>query len=156
MWKLDHKEGWEPKNWCFLTTVLENTLKSPLDSKEIKSVNLKGNQSWILIERTDAEAEALVLWSPDKKSRLFGKDHYTEIDWGQEEKGVTEDEMIGWHHQLKGHDCEQTPGDSEGQGRLACQSPWGHKESDRTEWLNWQVLEQWWYLKYFSLPGCVT
>ena len=93
---------------------------SPLDSKEIKSVNLKGNQSWIFIERTDAEAEALVLWPPDKKSRLFGKDPDTEIDWGQEEKGVTEDEMVGWHHQLNGHDCEQTPGDSEGQGSLAC------------------------------------
>ena len=155
MWKLDHKGGWEPKNWCFWTKVLEKTLKSPLDSKS-KPDNLKGNQSWIFIGRIDAEAEALILWPPDEKSRIFGKDPDTERVWEQEEKGVTEDEIVGWHHQLNGHDYEQTPGYSEGQGSLACWSLWGHKESDRTEWFNWQVVEQWWYLKYFSLPGCVT
>ena len=130
-------------------------LKSPLDSK-IKPVNLKGNQSWIFIGRIDAEAEALILWPPDEKNRIFGKDPDTERVWEQEEKGVTEDEMVGWHHQLNGHDCEQTPGYSKGQGCLAYWSLWGHKESDKTEWLNWQIVEQWWYLKYFSLPGCVT
>ena len=105
MWELDNKEGWVLKNWCFWTVVLEKTLENPLDSKEIKPVNPKGNQSWIW--RTDAEAEALILWPPDAKHRLIGKDHHIRKDWGQEEKGVTEDEMIGWHHQLNGHESEQ-------------------------------------------------
>ena len=136
MWELDHKEGWAPKNWCFWTVVLEKTLESPLDCKEIQPVNPKGNQSWIFIGRTDAEAEAPILWPPDVKSWLIWKDPDDEKDWRQEEKGTTEDEIVGWHHQLNGHEFEQALGDAEGQGSLACCSPCGHKESDRTEWLN--------------------
>ena len=132
VWELDHKEGWVPENWCFQIVVLEKTLESPLDSKEIKSVNLKGNQSWIFIARIDAEVEAPILWPPDVKSWFIGKDPEAGKDWGQEETGATEDEMIGWHHRLNGHEFEQTLGNSEGQGSLACHSPWGHKESDMT------------------------
>jgi len=114
---------------------------SPLDCKEIKSVNSKGNQSWIFIGRTDAdrykiEVEAPILWPPDTKNWLIGKDPDAGKDWEQE-MGMTEDEMIGWHHQLNEHEFEQASGDGEGQGSLVCYSPWGHKESDTTEWLNW-------------------
>ena len=136
MWELDHKEGWVPKNWCFWTVVLEKTLESPLDCKEIKPVNPKGNQPWIFIERTDAETKALILWPPDAKSWLTGKDPNPGKDWRQEEKGTTEDEMVGWYHQLNGHEFEQALGVGEGQGSLACCSPWDCKESDTTEWLN--------------------
>ena len=130
MWELDHKESWAPKNWCFLTVVLEKTLESPLDCKEIKLVNPKGDQPCIFIRRTDAEAEAPILWPPDAKSWLTGKDPDAGKDWGQqEEKGTTEDKMVGWHRQLKGHESEQTLGDGEGQGSLACCSPQGHEES---------------------------
>ena len=132
MWELDHKEGWTVENWCFWTVVLEKTLESPLDSKEIKPVNPKGNQSWLFVGRTDAEVEAPILWPPDEKSLLIGKDPDAGKDWRQEEKGVTEDEMIGWHHWLNGHESEQTLGDGEGQRSPACCSPWGCKESDRT------------------------
>ena len=125
-------DSWVQKNWCFWTVVLEKTLESPLDSKEIKPVNPKGNQSWIFMGRTDAEAEAPILWQPDVKNWLIGKDSDTEKDWSQEEKGMTEDELVGWHYRLDGHEFEQAPGD--GQGSLACCSPWGHKESDATEW----------------------
>ena len=139
MWELDHKKGWAPKNWCFWTVVLEKTLESPLDCKEIQPVNRKGNQSWILIERTDVEAP--ILWPPDEKSWLIGKDPDTGKDWRQEEKGMTEDEMLGWHHRFNGHEFEQALGDGEGQGRPACCSPQGHKESDTTEGLsnNWSL-----------------
>ena len=116
--------------WCW------RRLESPLDCKKIKPVNSKGNQSWIFIGRTDAEAEAPILWSPDGKSRLIGKDPDAGKDWGQKVKGVTEDEMAGWHHWLNGHEFEQTPGDSDGQGSLLCYSPQGLKELDRTYWLN--------------------
>ena len=136
MWELDHKEGWVLKNWCFWIAVLEKTLESPLDCKEIKPVNPKGNQSWIFTEKTDAEAEALILWPPDAKSWLIGKDPDAGKDWRQEEKGMTEDEMVGWHHRLDGHEFEQALGDGEEQGSLACCSPWGHKESETTEQLN--------------------
>ena len=129
MWELDHKEGWVPKNWYFWTVVLEKTLESPLACKEMKLVNPKGNQFWIFIGRTDAEAEAPLLWPPDMKSQLIRK-----VKAG--EKGMTEDEMVEWHHWLNGHEFEQTLGDSEGQWSLACCSPWGHKESDTTERLN--------------------
>ena len=137
MWELDPKEGWALKDWCFWTVVLENTLESLLDSKAIKLDDPKGNQSWIFIERTKAEAP--ILWPPDEKSWLIGKDPDAFIgkDWGQEEKGATEDEVVGWHHQLSGHECEQIPGDSEGQGSLVCCSPWGCKELDRTGFSNW-------------------
>ena len=135
MWELDHKESWALKNGCFWTVVLEKTLESPLDCKEIQPVHSEGNQSWIFIGRTYAEAEALILWPPDRKSWLIGKAPDAGKDWGQE-KGATENEMVGWHHRLNGHESEQTPGDNERQGNLACFSPWGRKESDTTEWLN--------------------
>ena len=120
----------------FQTVVLEKTLGSPWGCKEIKPVQPKGNQSWIFIGRTDAEPP--IHWPPDVKSWLIGKDPDTGKDWGQEEKvGVAEDEMVGWHHWLNGHEFELTPGDGEGQGGLVCCSPWGRKESDNTtEWLN--------------------
>ena len=132
MWELDHKESWVLKNWCFWTVVLEKTLASPLDCKEIKLVNPKGNQPWIFTGRTDAEAEAPRLWSwPSyEKNWLTGKDPDAGKDWGQEEKGMTKDEMFGWHHWLNGYEFEPTLGDSEGQGRPACCSPWGRKELD--------------------------
>ena len=121
---------------CFQIVVLEKTLESLLDSNEIKPVNPKGNQPWIFIGRTDAEAEAPIPWPPDVKSWVIGKDPDARKDWGQEEKGVTEDEMVGWHHWLNGHESEQTPGNSEAQGSLECCSPWGYQESDTNEWLN--------------------
>ena len=123
MWELDHEEGWALKNWCFWTVVLEKTLESPLDSKEIKPVNPKANQSWIFIGRTDAEAEAPILWPPDAKSWLIRKDPNAGKDWRQEEKGTTEDKMVGWHHRLNRHELEQTPGDNDKHGTLACCSP---------------------------------
>ena len=133
MWALDHKQGWAPKKLMIWTVVLGKTLESPLDSKEIKQVNPKGNQPWIFTGSIDAEAEAPVLWSPDVKSWLTGKDPDSGKDWGQEEeKGTTKDEMVGWHHWLSGHEFEQTLGDSEGQERLVCCSPWDCKESDTT------------------------
>ena len=123
-----------------LTVVLEKTLESPLDCKENQPVHPKGDQSWVFIGRTDAEAETLVLWPPCAKSWLIGKDPDAGWDWGQEEKGTTEDEMVGWHHQLDGHGFEKTPGVGDGQGGLACCYSWGLKESDTTEWLNWTEL----------------
>ena len=135
MWELDYEESWALKTWCFWTVVLEKTLESPLDSKEIKSLNPKGNQPWILIGRT--EAVAPIIWPPDAESWLIGKDSNVGKDWGQEEKWATEDEVVGWHHQLNGHEFEQTLAESKGQGGLACCSPWGRKESDATEQLNW-------------------
>ena len=139
MWELDHKEGWAPKNW-FQIMMLEKTLESPLDCKEIKSVNPKGNQLWIFIWRTDAEAEVPILWPPDVKNWLIRKDPDAGKDWGQEEKGMTEDEMVGWHHQLSGQEFGWTPGVGGGQGGLACCGLWGRRESDMTE-LNWN--SQW-------------
>ena len=136
MWELDHKEGWRLKNWCFWTVVLEKTLESPLDCKEIKPVHPEGNQYWILIGRTDAEAEAPILWPPDAKSLLIRKDPDAGKDWRREEKGMTEDEMVGWHHWLNGHEFEQALGDGERQGSLACCSPWGRRES-QTQLSNW-------------------
>ena len=133
--ELNHKEDWVPKNWCFQIVVLEKTPNRPLDSKEIKLVNAKGNQPWMFTGRTEAEAEAPILWPPNAKSQLIGKDPDAGKDWGQE-KRATEDEMVGWHHWLKGHDFEQTPGDNGGQRSLACCNPWGHKKSDTTEQLN--------------------
>ena len=137
MWEVDYKESWAPKNWCFWTVVLEKTLESPLDCKEIQPVHPRGNQSWIFIGRTDAEAETPILWPPDVKNWFIWKDPDAGKDWRWEEKGKTEDEMFGWHHQFDGHGFEKTPGVGDGQGGLACCSPWGHKESDTTERLNW-------------------
>ena len=137
MWELDHKESWALKNWCFWTVVLEKTLKSPLDCKEIKPVNPQGNQSWIFTGRNDAEAEIPILWLPEAKNWLIGKDPDTGKDCRQEEKGMTEDEMVGWYHWLNKHEFEQALGVGDGQGSLACCTPWGRKKLDMTEWLNW-------------------
>ena len=117
--------------------MLEKTLENPLDYKKIQPVHPKGDQSWVFIQRTDAEAEAPVLWPPDVKSWLIGKDPDAGKDWGQEEKGTTEDELVGWHHRLDGHGFGWTPGVGDGQWGLACCSSWGRKESDTTERLNW-------------------
>ena len=136
MWELDYKESWTPKNWCFWTVVFEKPLENPLDYKEIQPVHPKGNQSWIFIGRTDAEAETPILWSPDAQNWLIGKDPDAEKDW-RREKGMTKDEMVRWHHQLDGYEFEQSLGVGDGQGSLARNSPWGHKELDMTEWLNW-------------------
>ena len=137
MWDLDCEESWVPKNCCFWTVVLEKTLESPLDCKEIQPIHPKGNQSWIFIRRTDAEAETPIIWPHDVKSWLIGKDSDAGRDWGQEENGMTEDEMAWWHHRLNGYGFEWTMGDGDGQGGLVCCDSWGHKESDTTEWLNW-------------------
>ena len=142
MWELDYKENWVQKNWCFWTVVLENMLESPLDCKEIQLVHPKGDHSWVFTGRTDVEAETLILWPPDAKSWLIWKDPDAGKDWGQEEKGTAEDEMVGWHHQLNGREFERTPGVGDGQGDLACCSSWGCKESDMTEWLKWTELNQ--------------
>ena len=137
MWELVYKESWVHMNWCFWTVVLEDTLESLLDCKELKPVNPKRNQSWIFIGRTDVEAETLILWPPDKKNGLMWKDPDAGKDWGQEEKGMTEDEMAGWHHGFDGHEFEWSPGVGDGQGGLACCNSWGRKESVTAEWLNW-------------------
>ena len=137
MCELDYKESWVPKNWCFWTVVLEKTLESPLDCKEIKPVNPEGNQFWVFIGRTDAEAKAPIIWPPDAKNWLTGKDPDTGENWRQKKEGMTEDEMVGWHHWLDGHEFEQALGVGDGQGSLVCYSPWGHKELDTTEQLNW-------------------
>ena len=140
MWELEYKESWAPKNWCFWTVVLDKTLESPLDSKEIQPVHPKGNQSWIFIGKTDAEAETPILWPPDAKYWLIWKDPDAGKDWRQE-KGMTEDETVGWHHWLNGDEIEQTLGGDDGQGGLTCCGPWGCKESDNwateltTDWL---------------------
>ena len=136
MWELGYKESWVPKNWCFWTVVLEKTLESPLNCKKIQSVHPKGDQSWVFIGMTDVEAETSKLWPPDAKSWLIGKDPGAGRDWGKEEKGTTEDEMVGWHHRHNGHEFGWAPGVGDGQGGLACCSLWGHK-SDVTEQLNW-------------------
>ena len=137
MWKLDRKESWALKNWCFWIAVLEKALESPLDYKEIQPVHPKGNQSWVFIGRTDAEAETPILWPPHAKSWLIWKDPDAGKDWGQEEKGPTEDEMAGWHHRLDGHEFEWTPEVGDGQGGLLCCDSRGLKELDTIEWLNW-------------------
>ena len=137
MWELDCEESLVPKNWCFWTVVLEKTLESPLDFKEIQPVHPKGDQSWVFIGRTDVVAETPIIWPPHVKSWLIGKDPDAGKDWGQEEKGMTEDEMVGWHHRLNGHGFGWTPGVGDGQGGLACCDSWGRKESDTTERLNW-------------------
>ena len=136
MWEFDCEESWVLKNWCFWTVVLEKTLESPLDCKEIQPVHPK-DQSWVFIGSSDVEAEIPVLWSPRVKSWLTGKDPDAGRDRGQEEKGITEDKMVGRHPQLNGHESEDAPGVGDGQWSLACCSPWGCKESDTTEQLNW-------------------
>ena len=141
MWELDCEESWPLKNWCFWTVLLEKTLESPLDYKEIQPVHSKGDQPWVFFGRNDAKAETPVLWPPHVKSWLIGKDSDPGRDWGQEEKGTTENEMAEWHHGLDGRESEWTPGVGDGQGGLACCDSWGRKESDTTEWLNWTELK---------------
>ena len=137
-WELDCEECWAPKNWCFWAVVLEKTLESPLDCKEFQPVHSEGDQPWDFLGGNDAEAETLVLWPPHVKSWLIGKDSDAGRDWGQEEKGTTEDEMAGWHHWLNGPECEWIPEVSDGQGGLACCDSWGRKESDTTsDWTEW-------------------
>ena len=128
------------KDWCFWTVVLEKTLESPLDCKETQPVHSEGDQPWDFFGRNDAKAETPVLWPPHAKSWLIGKDSDAGRDWGQEEKGKTEDEMAGWNHRLDGRESEWTPGVGDGQGDLACCHSWGRKESDTTEWLNWNRI----------------
>ena len=135
MWELDCEESWAPKNWCFWSVVLEKTLESPLDCKEIQPVHYK-DQSWVFFGRNDAKAETPVLWPPHAKSWLIGKDSVVGRDWEQEEKGTTEDEMAGWHHRLDGREFEWTPGVGDGQGGLEYCDSWSCKQSDMTE-LNW-------------------
>ena len=137
---------------CFWTVVLEKTLETPLDSKEIKPVNSKENQPWIFIGRTEAEAETPILWPPDVKSQLIGKDPDPGKDWRQEEKGMREDEMVGWHHQFNGQEFEQVLGVGDGQGSLVWCNPWALKESDTTEQLNWltSLQNRYYYLFYFK------
>ena len=134
MWELDCEESWVPKNWCFWTVMLEKTLESPLDCKEIQPVHSKGDQSWVFFVRTDVKAETPVLWPPHVKSWLIGKDCDAGRDWGQEQKGTTEDEMAGWH------EFEWTPGIGDGQEGLVCHNSWGCKYLDMTERLNWTEL----------------
>ena len=136
MWELIGKKSWAQKNWCFWTVVLEKTLESPLDGKEMQPVHPKENQSWIFIGRTDAETEALILWPPDVERQLIWKAPDAGKDGKQEDKGTTEDEMAGWHHRLHGHEFQQTLGGGEGQGSLACCRPRGYKELDTTDQLN--------------------
>ena len=131
------EESWALNNWCFWTVVLEKTLESPLDCKEVQPLHPKGDLSWVFIGRTDAKAETPILWPPHVKSWLIGKNSDAGRDWGQEEKGTTEDEMAGWRHWLDGHEFEWTLGVGDGQGGLACCVSWGCKESDMTEPLNW-------------------
>ena len=159
MWELDYKESWVQKNWCFWTVMLEKTLESPLDCKDIQQVHPKGDQSWVFIGRTDCEAETPTFWPPDVKSWLIGKDPDVGKDWEQEEKGTTEDKMVGWHHRLNGHESGWTPGVGDGQaGLVACCGSRGHKQSDTTERLKWtekpnqigqSKLSQYWIITCF-------
>ena len=138
MWELDCEESWAPKNWCFWTLVLEKSLESPLYCNEIQPVHPKGDQSWIFIGRTDAEAEVPILWPPDVKNWLIGKAPDAGKDWRQEEKGKREDEMVGRHHRLDGREFGQALGVGDGQGSLACCSPWGRRVGhDWVTELNW-------------------
>ena len=137
MWELNCEESWVPKNWCFWTVVLEKTLESPLDCKEIQPVHSEWDQPWDFFGKNDAKAESPVLWPPHAKSWLTGKDPDAGKDWRREKKGMTENEMVGWHHWLNGCESEWTPGDGDEQGGLACCDSWGRKESDTTERLNW-------------------
>ena len=150
MWEFDYKESYAPKNWCFWTVVLEKPLGGVLDCKEIQPVHPKGNQSWILIGRTDVKVETPILWPPDGKSWLIWKDPDAGNGWRREEKGTTEVDMVGWHHRLNGHEFEWTPGVGDDQGGLMCCSPWGHKVGhDWATELNWSIrwkTETSWYL----------
>ena len=141
-----------PKNWCFWTVVLEKTLESPLDCKEIQPVHSEGDQPWDFFGRNYAKVETPVLWPLHAKSWLLGKDPDAGRDWGREEKGMTEDERAGWHHWLDGRESQWTPGVCDGQGGLACRNSWGRKELDMTEWLIWSdTVLVFFFLAYFTL-----
>ena len=140
MWELDCEESWAPKYWCFWTVVLEKTLESPLDCKEIQPVHSEGDQPWDFFGRNYAKAETPVLCPLHAKSWLIGKDSDAGRDWGQEKKGMTEDEMAGWHHGLNERESEWTSGVGDGQGGLACCDSWGRNELNTTKWLNWTEL----------------
>ena len=142
MWEVDCVENWMPKNLFFGTVDLEKTLESPLDCKEFQPVHSEGRQPWDFLGRNNDKAETPVVWPPHAKGWLIVKDSDAGRDWGQEEKGTTEDEMAGWHHWLDGHESESTPGVGDWQGGLVCCDSWGHKESDMTEWLNWTELNE--------------
>ena len=148
MWELDCEESWVPNNWCFWTVVLEKTLESPLDFKEIQPVHSEGDQSWVFFGRNDVKAETPVFWPTHAKSWLTGKDSDAGRGWGQEDKEMTEDEMAGWHHGLNGREFEWSPEDGDGQGGLACCDSWGRKELDVTEWLNWT---EWMIISYVKV-----
>ena len=150
MWEWT-EESWAPKNWCFWTVVLEKTLDSPLDCKDIQPVHSEGDHPWVFFDRNDDKAETLVLWPPHAKSWLIEKDPDFGRDWEQEEKGTTEDEMSGWHHWLDWRESGWTPGVGDGQGGLACCDSWGHKESDTTEQLNWTEIRNSLLKNYFYL-----
>ena len=162
MWKLDCKKTWAPKNWCFWTVVLEKTLESPLDCKEIQPVHSEGDQPWHFFGRNDAKAETPIGCPPNAKHWLIWKDPDAGKDWGREEKGMTEDEMVGWHHRLDGHGFGWTPGVGDWQGGLACCSSWGHKESDMTKQMNWLLVTSVSFLPLLyvtmwtslGVPGC--
>ena len=162
MWELDYRESWALETWCCCTMGLEKTFESSLDCKEIKPISPKGNQSCIFIGRIDVEAETPILWPPYVKNWLIGKDPVSGKDWRQEEKWMTEDEMVGWHHRPNGHEFEQTLGVGDWQGSLACCSPWGHRESDMTEQLNWSDQKNKWKghrtchsaVHFFSVSYC--
>ena len=151
--ELDCEESWVLKNWCFWIVVLEKTLESPLDCKEVQPVHPKGDQSWVFTGRIDAEAETPILWPPHAKSWLIVKDPDAGRDWGKEEKWTTEDEMAGWYHRLEGLKFEWTLGVGDGQGGLACCNSWGHKESATIEQLNWTELNLIYY--YISMLSVI-
>ena len=154
MWELDYKESWAPKNWCFWTVVLEKTLESPLECKEIQPVNLKGDRFWVFIGRTDVEAETPILWPPDAKTWLIGKDPDAGNNWGQEEKRMIEDEMVGWHYQLNGHGFGCTPGVGDRQAGLGCCDSRDRKElrmAGRLNWIEWLMSLN--VMSYTYLPS---
>ena len=153
MWELDYKESWVLKNWCFWSVVLEKTLESPLDCKEIQLVHPKGDQPWVFIGGPDVEAETPILWPPNVKSWLIWKDPDAGKDWQQEEKGMTEDEMVGWLCWLNGQGFAWTLGDGDGQGSLAWCGSWVHKELDTTEWLNWTTYLFKTFPDWLLVPG---
>ena len=151
MWELDHKESWAPKNWCFWTVMLENTIESPLDFKEIQPIHPKGYQSWMFIGRIDFEVEILILWPPDAKSWLIWKEPNTGKDWRQEEKGTTEDEMVGWHHRLNGHEFRWIPGVVDGQGGHVLRSMGSQRVGH-----DWATELNWAYICQCSSPSSST
>ena len=153
MWELDCEEGWAPKNWCIWTAVLEKTLESPLDCKEIQPVHSEGHHACDFFRRNDGKAETPVVWPPHEMSWLIGKDSDAGRDCGQEGKGMTKDEMAGWHHWVYGREPEWAPGVSDGQGGLVCCNSWGFIELNMTERLNWTELK--WSVLQFSLLSSI-